>query len=149
MVCTIHQPRSDIFKLFDLVLLLSEGCTMYCGPGAGMVEYFAARGYACSTTTNPCDHALALATIDRRTAEEEQATAQRARTLIADFANTCSAPQSYQSSDKPLQKFEPVASRSQQPSSFGQFAVLTERFAKNTLKGKGPIVSEITQVCQT
>jgi len=25
VVCTIHQPRSNIFTLFDKILLLSEG----------------------------------------------------------------------------------------------------------------------------
>lgn len=32
--CTIHQPRSSIYKMFDLILLLSEGRTIFFGPAA-------------------------------------------------------------------------------------------------------------------
>lgn len=31
VVCSIHQPRSSIFTLFDDLLLLSEGEVVYAG----------------------------------------------------------------------------------------------------------------------
>lgn len=31
VVCTIHQPRSSIYALFDQLLLLSQGRIMYYG----------------------------------------------------------------------------------------------------------------------
>ncbi len=34
VISTIHQPRSSIYKMFDLLLLLSEGRTIYAGPAA-------------------------------------------------------------------------------------------------------------------
>lgn len=37
VVTTIHQPRSNIFNLFDNLLLLSEGKTMYFGKAANAV----------------------------------------------------------------------------------------------------------------
>ena len=47
VVCTIHQPRSSIFRMFDQLLLLSEGLTMYFGPAAGAVDFFATTGFGC------------------------------------------------------------------------------------------------------
>eukprot|EP00042_Codosiga_hollandica_P030428 m.176776 g.176776 ORF g.176776 m.176776 type:complete len:186 (+) comp53359_c0_seq4:625-1182(+) len=85
VVCTIHQPRSDIFALLDSVLLMAEGNAMYCGPASGMYGYFATLGFPCSTLANPCDHALALASIDRRTKDEEHSTQERARSLIQSY----------------------------------------------------------------
>lgn len=31
VICTIHQPRSSIYSMFDVLLLLSEGTTVYFG----------------------------------------------------------------------------------------------------------------------
>ena len=33
---SIHQPRSDIFKLIDDVLLLTKGRVVFCGPREGI-----------------------------------------------------------------------------------------------------------------
>jgi len=40
---TIHQPNSEIFKLFDQLLLLSEGHMVYQGPAAEAIDYFSLR----------------------------------------------------------------------------------------------------------
>lgn len=40
VVCSIHQPRSSIFAMFDDLLLLSEGRTVYSGPAADVLDYF-------------------------------------------------------------------------------------------------------------
>jgi len=45
VVTTIHQPRSDIFNMFDMLMLLSEGRVMYFGPAKAAVDYFASIGY--------------------------------------------------------------------------------------------------------
>ncbi len=34
VLCTIHQPRPDIFSLFDTLLLMSAGEAAYFGPRA-------------------------------------------------------------------------------------------------------------------
>jgi ABC-type multidrug transport system ATPase subunit len=42
VVCSIHQPRSSIFKMFDDLLLLSEGRVVYFGPAEGVLQHFEA-----------------------------------------------------------------------------------------------------------
>jgi len=56
VIATIHQPSSDIYHLFDDLLLLSRGHVVYNGPVANAVGYFAERGFPCDQFTNPADH---------------------------------------------------------------------------------------------
>lgn len=55
VVCTIHQPSSDIFALFDDLLLLLGGHVVYNGLATDSVPYFADRGYPCPQFANPAD----------------------------------------------------------------------------------------------
>ncbi|KAG2499376.1 hypothetical protein HYH03_002951 [Edaphochlamys debaryana] len=56
VVFTIHQPSSEVFHLFDDLLVLAAGQVVYLGPAEGMVEWFASLGYRCPTYTNPADY---------------------------------------------------------------------------------------------
>ena len=47
--------RSDIFELFDLVMILSRGNMVYFGKASEMVPYFTSIGHPCPPLTNPCD----------------------------------------------------------------------------------------------
>uniref|UniRef100_A0AAY4CU09 ATP-binding cassette sub-family G member 8 n=1 Tax=Denticeps clupeoides TaxID=299321 RepID=A0AAY4CU09_9TELE len=55
VLLSVHQPRSDIFQIFDLVVLLSSGSAVYCGPAREMVPYFTALGHPCPRYCNPSD----------------------------------------------------------------------------------------------
>ena len=43
VVCSIHQPRSSIFAMFDDLLILSEGKLLYEGSADGSLEFFEAQ----------------------------------------------------------------------------------------------------------
>lgn len=58
IVTTIHQPRSDIYKMFDYLLLLYAGETIYYGPADGALPYFTKLGYTCPDSVNPADFLL-------------------------------------------------------------------------------------------
>jgi len=60
VICTIHQPRSQVFQLFDQILLLSKGKVVYHGPAKEAVAYFEGLGYACPVQFNPADFLLDL-----------------------------------------------------------------------------------------
>lgn len=64
IVCTIHQPASDVFKLFNKVLLLSEGQLIYYGPRLGALPYFLRLGEPCPPFTNPADFLIDVLAID-------------------------------------------------------------------------------------
>ncbi len=56
VVATIHQPSTEIFNLFDDLLILSRGRIAYLGPTKDVVDYFGRNGFPCSTYVNPSDH---------------------------------------------------------------------------------------------
>lgn len=49
MVCTIHQPSSDICSLFDDAMLLSGGKMLYNGPWQEAETYMAVAGFGCAS----------------------------------------------------------------------------------------------------
>ncbi|KAH9679365.1 hypothetical protein WN943_027352 [Citrus x changshan-huyou] len=58
VVCSIHQPSSHLFYLFDDLLLLSNGETIYFGDAKMAVKFFAEAGFPCPSRRNPSDHFL-------------------------------------------------------------------------------------------
>ena len=85
VVCTIHQPRSSIFKLFDQLLLISEGKMLYIGDSEKAVEYFAKLSFKCPDLTNPADFFMDITSMDRRSEVAEKNSRDRLRL----FANKC------------------------------------------------------------
>ncbi|KAG1950837.1 ATP-binding cassette sub-family G member 8 isoform X2 [Pimephales promelas] len=85
VLLSVHQPRSDIFQLFDLVVLLSSGSAVYCGQAKDLVPYFTSLGYPCPRYCNPSDYYVDLISIDRRSPEKEAQCLEKARTLAAQF----------------------------------------------------------------
>ncbi|KAM3863076.1 ATP-binding cassette sub-family G member 8 [Diretmus argenteus] len=85
VLLSVHQPRSDIFQLFDLVVLLSSGSPVYCGAARDMVPYFTALGHPCPRYCNPSDFYVDLISIDRRSPEQEAQCLERARVLSEQF----------------------------------------------------------------
>ncbi|GAN09893.1 conserved hypothetical protein [Mucor ambiguus] len=60
IVFTIHQPRSNIVTLFDHLVLLAKGCTIYAGPQTLIQQYFSQIGYTCPPGFNIGDYAIDL-----------------------------------------------------------------------------------------
>ena len=83
VVSVIHQPRSSIFTMFDKLLLLSEGRTMYMGPSSNVVDYFHSIGYSCPENFNPSDFCLDLLSPDARSKELYEESSSR----IVEIAN--------------------------------------------------------------
>ncbi|ELT96597.1 hypothetical protein CAPTEDRAFT_192055 [Capitella teleta] len=41
VLCTIHQPASDVYAMLPQIMLLAEGRTVYMGPTAQLPSFFA------------------------------------------------------------------------------------------------------------
>jgi len=60
VIFTIHQPRSNIVALFDRLLLLAKGKTVYSGEFAQCQDYFDHIGYSCPPGFNIADYLVDL-----------------------------------------------------------------------------------------
>ncbi|KAL4425753.1 hypothetical protein ABPG75_009769 [Micractinium tetrahymenae] len=85
VLATIHQPRSSVFQLFDLLMVLSEGQMLYYGPAAEAVAWFASCGFHCPEHYNPADFFADLVARDRRTPDADATSQQRIKLLVARF----------------------------------------------------------------
>lgn len=64
IVCTIHQPRTTIWRLFDQLLLTAMGKLLYLGPASKAVNWFESLGYVYDAGSNPADWVIDLVTTD-------------------------------------------------------------------------------------
>lgn len=55
VVCTIHQPSSYVFSLFDDLCLLANGQVAYCGPTADVLFHFTRLNMDCPAFINPAE----------------------------------------------------------------------------------------------
>ncbi|CAG2113216.1 unnamed protein product, partial [Medioppia subpectinata] len=56
IVCTIHQPSSQVFALFDHLLLMTDGRVAFMGTNGEVKNFFASNGYICPAHYNPSDY---------------------------------------------------------------------------------------------
>jgi ABC-type multidrug transport system ATPase subunit len=128
VICSIHQPSTSTFELFDQILLLSQGQTCYFGPRFEVRPYFASLGHEMDLYTNPAEYLLDLVNIefardpvdaqDKLTTIHQQwaqSCKSRASSLAKDFATLSSRPVS------------PSAPTSVKPSLLRAFQVVLHR----------------------
>ncbi|KAK2362583.1 ABC transporter G family member [Trifolium repens] len=64
VICSIHQPGCETFNIFDDLLLLSNGETVYFGEAKMALKFFADAGFPCPIKRNPSDHFLMSINLD-------------------------------------------------------------------------------------
>ncbi|KAF0027108.1 hypothetical protein F2P81_019849 [Scophthalmus maximus] len=136
VLLSVHQPRSDIFQLFDLVVLLSSGSAVYCGAARDMVPYFTALGFPCPRYCNPSDFYVDLISVDRRSPEQEAECLERVRILAGQFMEKVRDTDNYvwkpaEANTAPTQTESP-----EQPSKAEGAEVITISKQRNRLPGR-------------
>jgi len=81
IIISIHAPRSEIWSLFDRVIILSKGVTLYSGVAEAAVSHFKDLGHKIPRFVNPAEFLVDLAAIDSRSQEAEQISIFRIRIL--------------------------------------------------------------------
>lgn len=62
VVTTIHQPSSRLYRMFDKVVVLSDGYPIYCGNAGRVMDYLGSVGFVPGFNfVNPADFLLDLA----------------------------------------------------------------------------------------
>ncbi|KAH0536600.1 hypothetical protein FGG08_006533 [Glutinoglossum americanum] len=86
IVMTIHQARSDVFKSFHNILLLTQGGSLvYSGKGQAMLPHFQTLGYECPRATNPADFVLDLITVNLQQEDREAASREKVQLIIQEW----------------------------------------------------------------
>ncbi|CAL4155083.1 unnamed protein product [Meganyctiphanes norvegica] len=70
VIATIHQPSSEVFAMFDQLLLLAEGRVAYLGPTKDAFSFFNRLERPCPKNYNPGDHFIHTLAI-KMTQEED------------------------------------------------------------------------------
>ena len=60
VICTIHQPSSQLFFLFDRVIYLKNGQIFHQGLMSNVLNYFTMKGFICPENYNPSDFVMSL-----------------------------------------------------------------------------------------
>ncbi|KAI1316673.1 ATP-binding cassette sub- G member 2 [Mortierella claussenii] len=84
VILTVHQPRSDIYELFDDLLLLSKGKVVYFGKSQTAAAYFESLGHECPVGWNVADYFLDLITLHQDNGTNDDGEASTSTT--EDFA---------------------------------------------------------------
>jgi ATP-binding cassette subfamily G (WHITE) protein 1 len=144
VACTIHQPSSDIFGLFDDLILLLGGGVVFAGPASEAVHHFAALGFECPQYANPADFFFmhVLTSSEGGTVDEERRIA-----LMDGWSQRCPA-----GAPCGLAKMVPAVDAVAAPVQVGaapllQFQVLLKRgmrdLTRNGMRGRAQIAQSL------
>ena len=83
IITTIHQPRSDIFFLFDRITLLSRGSIAYTGPTNECLSWFdGLLPGGLRPHVNPADYLIDIVAVDTRSKDAEDKSQARVHRLL-------------------------------------------------------------------
>lgn len=81
IITTIHQPRSEIWGLFDGLVILSRGSPVYADKVKDCIDWFGKLGFKLPPFVNPAEHLIDVSAVDNRSPEREAASGARVETL--------------------------------------------------------------------
>jgi ABC-type multidrug transport system ATPase subunit len=136
IVVTIHQPRSEIWGLFDHLILLSEGSPVYSGPLSECLPYFEDLGHGLPAFVNPAEHLVDLVAVDSRSTVLEATSSTRVESMKQAWRDSeCRILHDVNEKDRSLvDDLANVKSKSQKSSLMRQVKVLTGRTVKVTYR---------------
>ncbi|KAK3832123.1 MAG: P-loop containing nucleoside triphosphate hydrolase protein [Linnemannia elongata] len=144
VICTIHQPRADIWHVFDnVVLLVTGGYAAYSGRADKVVDYFEEAGHVAPAFTNIPDFILDTASVNLRSAQLEEDTRKVVDALVDRFnANK----KEMLASQLPSHSLGQLPKVNAQYAHFGKaFPILTRRSFVNTFRQKGLYFNRVFQ----
>ena len=64
VISTIHQPNSEMFSMFNQLMLMSWGKVIYMNKADIAINYFSNIGYTCPEHSNPADYFMNIMSIE-------------------------------------------------------------------------------------
>ncbi|KAK2896608.1 hypothetical protein QQF64_005877 [Cirrhinus molitorella] len=148
VIVTIHQPRSELFRIFNRIAIMSRGELVFCGQPDEMVDFFSSSGYECPEYCNPFDFYVDLTSVDTRSSEREAATYSRMHEITSGYQDSEiyknmleRIEQSCQRADKPMIPFKSKES----PNCMSKLNVLLRRTVRNMSRDRMGILMRLSQ----
>ncbi|KAK8050784.1 ABC transporter [Apiospora phragmitis] len=145
IITTIHQPRSEIWDLFDNLVILSRGSPVFSGPMLECVPWFAQMGFDLPPFVNPAEFTVDIAAVDNRTPELEEETTARVTRLQEAWAEVVPSKFKFESSAADTIPNSKRPKPQQHASFLRQVRVLTDRTLKVTLRDPMGITGSIIE----
>lgn len=148
VIVTIHQPRSELFRVFSRIAIMSRGQLVFCGQPEEMVDFFSQCGYECPEYCNPFDIYVDFTSVDTRNSEREAATLNRMHEITSFYQNSDiylsmlgKIEQSLQKSNKPAIPFKSKES----PNGAAKLEVLLRRTVRNLSRDRMGVLMRLSQ----
>ncbi|NWI21040.1 ABCG5 protein, partial [Crypturellus soui] len=148
VIITIHQPRSELLKLFDKVAIMSFGEMVFCGNPMEMITFFSDCGYSCPEQANPFDIYVDLTSVDTRSKERELETYSRVQIFASAYKSSQIFSQILAAIErtKGMKELPPIPFKSKDsPSVFSKLWILLRRITRNFSKDKMGIIMRLFQ----
>ncbi|KAB0363234.1 hypothetical protein FD754_007390 [Muntiacus muntjak] len=148
VILTIHQPRSELFQLFDKIAILSCGELVFCGTPVEMLNFFSGCGYPCPEHSNPFDFYMDLTSVDTQSKEREIETYRRVQMIESAYQESAMYHKTLEAIErtkhlKTLPKI-PFKTRDS-PGALSKLCVLLRRVMRNLLRNKLAVTMRLTQ----
>jgi ABC-type multidrug transport system ATPase subunit len=72
VLCTIHQPSSEVFFLFDILIFLKAGRIFYQGPPKDLLLHLSKGGFMCPENYNPSDYIMFVCEMETNESLEQK-----------------------------------------------------------------------------
>lgn len=99
LVLSIHQPRSNIFQMFNKLVLLSNGEMVYSGEAIRVNEFLRNSGYQCPMEYNIADYLIDI-TFESQLQSKRRARAASSRSDMQITSNVLQTPASSSEANK-------------------------------------------------
>ncbi|KAL8918882.1 MAG: hypothetical protein Q9172_005240 [Xanthocarpia lactea] len=147
IIVTIHQPRSEIWGLFDRLVLLSGGTSVYSGPVERSVPYFESLGFGLPPFVNPAEFLVDLAALDIRSPDLEKDSSTRVEMLKLAWRTSTANRTLWDADEKSDAELAPAKSKKarKHASLTRQIKVLTARTFKITYRDPMGMVGSLLE----
>ncbi|XP_066234476.1 ATP-binding cassette sub-family G member 5 isoform X2 [Saccopteryx leptura] len=148
VILTIHQPRSELFQLFDKIAILSYGELVFCGTPVEMLEFFNGCGYPCPEHSNPFDFYMDLTSVDTQSKEREMETYRRVQMIESAYKESAVYQKILESieSTKRLKALPLVPFKTKEsPGALSKLSVLLRRVTRNLMRNKLAVIMRLVQ----
>ncbi|NXC19780.1 ABCG5 protein, partial [Corythaeola cristata] len=148
VIITIHQPRSELFRLFDKIAIMSFGEMVFCGNPMEMITFFSDCGYSCPEQSNPFDFYVDLTSVDTRSKERELETYRRVQVIVSAYKNSEIFIKELAAIErtKSVKELPPIPFKNKDsPSAFYKLWILLRRTTRNFSRDKIGIIMRLLQ----